>query len=119
MVRSRPTASMSGAARWCRNRPSRGRVRRAAGCNIHVARELGHFAHQADEAIAPVAGIAGFALLLDRPAHLVAARETVDLGAMLGELCKHISEIFQLLGDNMNDARFFLYAANDRHIART
>src|SRR5262245_30343986 len=109
---------MSGAAKWCRNSFSRRCVRRAAGGDIHVARELGHFAHQADEAIAPVTGIARLALLFDRPAHLVAARETVDLGAMLGELRKHISEIFQLLGDNMNDARFFLYASDDRHIAR-
>src|SRR5262245_21841307 len=119
MARLRPTASMSDAARWCRNRPSRGCVRRAAGCDIHVARKLGHFAHKADETVAAVAGIARLALLLDRPADLVAACKAVDLGAVLGELRKHISEIFQLLGDNMNDARFFLYTANDRHIART
>ena len=109
---------MSGAARWCRNSSSRGRVGRAAGGNIHVAREFGHFTHQADEAVAPVAGITCLALLLDRPAYLIAARETVDLGAVLGELCKQISEIFHLLGDNMDDARFFLHAANDRHISR-
>src|SRR5262245_34918369 len=116
MARLRPTASMSGAARWCRNRPSRGCVRRAVSGNIHVACKLGHFAHQADKTVAAVAGIARLALLLDRPAHLVATRKTIDLGAMLGEPRKQISEIFQLLGDNMNDARFFLYAANGRHI---
>src|SRR4249920_3567497 len=118
MARLRPTALMSGAAGWCRNSPSRGCVRRAAGGNIHVARKLGHFAHQADEAVAPVAGTACLALLLDRPADLVAASEAVDLGAMLGELRKQISEILQLLGDNVDDARFFLHAADDRHITR-
>ena len=101
---------MSGAARWCRNSPSRGCVRRAAGGDAKIARKLRHFAHQADEAVAPAAGTACLALLLDRPANLVTTREAVDLGAMLGELRKQISEIFQLLGDNVNDARFFLHA---------
>src|SRR4029078_3636293 len=107
MARLRPTASMSGAARWCRNSAARRGMRGAAGGNIHIARKLAHFAHQADQAVAPVADIACLALLLDRPADLVAAREAIDLGAMLGELRKQISEIFQLLGDNVNDARFF------------
>jgi hypothetical protein len=93
-------------------------VRRAAGGNIHVARKFGHFAHQADEAALSVAGETRLALLLDRPADLVAASKAVDLGAMLSELCKQISEILQLLGDNMDDARFFLHAADDRHITR-
>src|SRR5262245_64577518 len=117
MARLRPTASMSDAARWCRNRPSRGCVRRAAGCDIHVARKLRHFAHQADETVAAIAGIARLALLLDRPADLVATCKTVDLGTMLGELRQQIGQILQLLGDNVNDARFFLDASDDRHIA--
>ena len=95
---------MSGAARWCRNSPSRGCVRRAAGGDAKIARKLGHFVHQADEAVSPVAGTAGLALLLDWPADLVATREAVDLGAMFGELRKQISEILQLFGDNVNDA---------------
>jgi hypothetical protein len=93
-------------------------VRRAAGGNVHVARKLGHFAHQADEVVAPLAGITCLTLLLDRPADFVTTREAVDLGAVLGEPRKQICEIFQLLGDNVNDTRFFLHAADDRHITR-
>jgi hypothetical protein len=79
-------------------------MRRAASGNIHIARKFWHFAHQVDEAVAAVSGIARFALLLDGSADLVAASETVDLGTMLGKLRKQISKILQLLGDNVNDA---------------
>ena len=87
---------MSGAARWCRNSLSRGCVRRAAGGDVKIPRKLGHFAHQADETVAPVAGTARLPLLLDRPAYFVTTCEAVDLGAILGELRKHIYSKIQL-----------------------
>ncbi|MGC1092604.1 MAG: hypothetical protein WA905_07705, partial [Pseudolabrys sp.] len=58
---------------------------RAARGNIEVAGKLRHFSHEPDEAALAAASKARFALVLDRPAHLVAACQTVDLGAVVGQ----------------------------------
>ena len=92
-------------------------MRRTACGDIDIAGELRHFSHQPDEAAVAASGKARLALILDRPAHFVAARQAVDIGAVFGQPCQEVCEIFQLLGDHMDDARFFLYAADDRHIA--
>ena len=61
---------------------------------------------------------ARLALILNWPAHLVAACQTINLGAVFGQSCQKVCEILQLVGNHVDDARFFLYAAGDRHITR-
>lgn len=58
-----------------------------------------------------------FALILDRPAYLVAACQAVDLGAIFGQPCQKVRKILQLLGNDVDDATFFLHEAGYRYIA--
>ena len=81
-------------------------MRRAARGDVEIAGKLGHFAHQPDEPVVPAASDARLALLLDRPAHLVAARQPVDVGAVLGQPRQKMREILQLVGDHVDDAAF-------------
>ena len=91
---------------------------RSARGDIEIAGKFRHFPHEPDEAAVAAAGKARFALVLDRPAHLVAACQTVDLGAVLGQPCQKRRKIIELLGNDMDDAAFLLYTADHRDIAR-
>jgi len=90
---------------------------RAARGNIEVAGEFGHFAHEPDKPVLTAAGEPRLALLLNRPAHLVAARQAVDFGAVLSQSCQKMRQILQLLGDDMDDTTFLLHGTGDGHIA--
>ena len=57
------------------------------------------------------------ALIFNRPAYFVAARKAVDIRTMFGQPRQKVREILQLLGNNMDHARFLLHTAGNRHIA--
>ena len=56
-----------------------------------------------------------FALVLDRSAYLVTACQAVNLGAMFGQPCQKVRKILHLLGNDVDDATFFLHEAGDRY----
>src|SRR5207342_1405083 len=76
------------APRQCRTiasvdtRTPRRRMRRAACGDAEISRELRHFAHEADEAIVPAAGNPRLALLFDRTADFIAARQAINVRAV-------------------------------------
>src|SRR5262249_51334741 len=98
-------------------RPRR-RVRRTACTNIEDAGGGRHLPHAAKQPVLTADGKLCFALLLNRPATLVAAREAVNLGAMVGQPCQKMREIFQLFGDDVDNARFFLDESANRQVTR-
>jgi hypothetical protein len=64
-------------------------VGRAGRGDVEIAGEFRHLPHQRHEAIVSAAGGTRLALVLDRPAHLVAARQSIDVAAVVG----HKSEL--------------------------
>ena len=82
---------------------------RAARGNIEVAGELGHFAHEPDKPVLTATGEPRLSLLLDRSAHLVAARQAIYFGAVLSQSRQKMRQILQLLGDDMDDTAFLLH----------
>lgn len=91
---------------------------RAACGNIEVAGEFRHFPYDPYEAGVAAASKARFALIFDWPAHLIAARQTVNVGAVVGQLGQKVRKIIQLLGNDVYDAAFFLYTTGHHDIAR-
>jgi hypothetical protein len=79
-------------------------MRRAARRDIKIGSELRNFAHEPDKAAMAPASEVRFALILDRPAHFVAASQAVDLGTMFSQPREEVRKIFQLLGDHVDDA---------------
>ena len=99
-------------------RPSRRCVRRAGRGDVEIGSQLRHFAHQAHEPVVAAAQRMRLALILDRAAHFVAARQAIDVGALVGQPRQPHGEILELFGNDVDDALFRLHAAGDRHIAR-
>src|SRR5215467_12675040 len=100
-------------------RPPCWRMCGAMGRDVEIAGELGHFTHEPDKSVLPTAGKSGFALLLGWSANLVAAREAVDLGAVFGQSCQKMRQIFQPFSDDMDDTAFLLHKTGDRHVTCT
>ena len=94
-------------------------MRGAARGDIEIVGKIRHFPHETNKPALPAAGKARLALLLDWPANFVAARQPVDLGAMIGQPCQKICKIFELLSDDVDYARFLLHETANRDIART
>lgn len=63
-------------------------------------------------------GEARFALVFDRSAHLVASRQAINVSAVFSQPRQKVRKIFQLFGDDMDNAAFLLHTAGNCHIAR-
>src|SRR6478609_7369250 len=112
------------APRQCRTiasvdtRTPRRRMRRAACGDAEISRELRHFAHEADEAIVPAAGNPRLALLFDRTADFIAARQAINVRAVFRQPRQKMRQVLKLIGDDMDDAAFLLHNADNGHITR-
>src|SRR6185369_1205727 len=93
-------------------------MRRAACGDAEISRELRHFAHEPDETIVPATGDASLTLFFDGSAYFIAARQAINVRAVFRQPCQKMRQVFQLIGDDMDDAAFLLHNTDDGHITR-
>ena len=91
---------------------------RTARGDTEIPRKLRHFAHEPDETIVPATGNPRLALLFDGTAYLIATRQPVNVCAVFCQSRQKMRQILQLVGNNMDDAAFFLHNTENRHITR-
>src|SRR4249920_3887150 len=91
---------------------------RAACGDIEIPRKFGHFSHEPDETIVPATSNPRLALLLDGTADFVATSQPVNVCAVFRQPCQKMRQIFQMVGDDMDDAAFLLHNTDNCHITR-
>src|SRR5262249_37987622 len=97
--------------------PGRRMCRTACG-DTEIARKLRQFAHEPDETIVPATGKPRFALLFDRTAYFIATRQPVNVCAVFCQSRQKMRQIHQLVGNDVDDAAFFLHNTENRYITR-
>src|SRR5215475_1823900 len=100
-------------------RTPRRRMCRTACGDTKIACKLRHFAHEPDETVVPATDNPRLALLFDGTAYLIAARQPVNVCAAFCQSRQKMRQILQLVGNDMDDAAFFLHNTENRHITRT
>jgi hypothetical protein len=81
-------------------------VCRAARSDVEIAGQFRHFLQQPGEPTLLPAGNARLAVILGRTADFVGARKAFYVGAVFGQLRQPMREIFEIIGDDVDDAGF-------------